>query len=100
SDLGIVRLTPDGKLHIHTGIGTLGNYSHTGTARVAAEVLKCSWDNCVVERGDTQRHLPWNIGQFGSNTSFTMARTNFVAAQDALEKILEIAAMDLGGAPA
>jgi CO/xanthine dehydrogenase Mo-binding subunit len=44
--------------------------------------------------------LPWNIGQFGSNTSFTMARTNYVAAMDALAKLQEIAAMDLGGAPA
>ncbi|MBN1237902.1 MAG: xanthine dehydrogenase family protein, partial [Gammaproteobacteria bacterium] len=94
---GIVRLLPDGKLHVHTGVGNLGTYSHTGTARIAAEVLKCGWENCVVERGDTRRHLPWNIGQFGSNTSFTMARTNYVAAMDALAKIKEIAAMDLGG---
>ncbi|HAC86952.1 MAG TPA: xanthine dehydrogenase family protein molybdopterin-binding subunit, partial [Gammaproteobacteria bacterium] len=38
---GLVRLTPDGKLHIHTGVGNLGTYSHTGTSRVAAEILKC-----------------------------------------------------------
>ena len=97
---GLVRLTPDGKLHIHTGVGNLGTYSHTATSRVAAEVLKCNWDNCIVERGDSRRHLPWNLGQFGSNTSFTMTRTNYVAAVDALEKLLEIAAIDLGGAPA
>ncbi|MFS8607175.1 MAG: xanthine dehydrogenase family protein molybdopterin-binding subunit [Gammaproteobacteria bacterium] len=96
---GIVRITPEGKLHIHTGVGNLGTYSHTGTARIAAEVLKMSWENCVVERGDTRKHLPWNIGQFGSNTSFTMARTNYVAAMDALAKLKEIAAMDLGGSP-
>jgi xanthine dehydrogenase molybdenum-binding subunit len=96
---GIVRITTDGKLHIHTGIGNLGTYSHSGTARIAAEVLKMDWESCVVERGDNRLHLPWNIGQFGSNTSFTMARTNFVAAQDALSKLKEIAAMDLGGAP-
>jgi len=96
---GLVRLTPDGKLHIHTGVGNLGTYSHTGTSRVAAEILKCNWDNCVIERGDSRRHLPWNLGQFGSNTSFTMTRTNYVAAIDALEKLLEIAAIDLGGSP-
>jgi xanthine dehydrogenase molybdenum-binding subunit len=43
--------------------------------------------------------LPWNIGQFGSNTSFTMARTSYVAAMDAVMKLKEIAAMDLGGKP-
>ena len=96
---GLVRITADGMLHIHTGVGNLGTYSHTGTSRIAAEVLKYGWENCIVERGDTQKHLPWNIGQFGSNTSFTMARTNYAAAMDALAKLKEIAAMDLGGAP-
>ncbi|HEX6997630.1 MAG TPA: xanthine dehydrogenase family protein [Gammaproteobacteria bacterium] len=97
---GLVRITPDGKLHIHTGVGNLGTYSHSGTARVAAEVLRYDWDNCIVERGRSDRHLPWNLGQFGSNTSYTMTRTNWVAAQDALAKLKEIAALDLGGAPA
>jgi CO/xanthine dehydrogenase Mo-binding subunit len=96
---GIVRITPDGKVHLHSGVGNLGTYSHTGTSRVAAEVLKANWDDCVVERGDTRKNLPWNIGQFGSNTSFTMARTNYVAAMDAVAKLKEIAAKDLGGAP-
>ena len=97
---GLVRITPDGKLHVHTGVGNLGTYSYTATSRVAAEVLKCNWDNCVIQRGDSRKHLPWNFGQFGSNTSFTMTRTNYVAAMDALEKLLEIAAIDLGGSPA
>jgi len=96
---GLVRITPDGILHIHTGVGNLGTFSHSGTARIAAEALKYDWEKCVVERGDTRKHLPWNIGQFGSNTSFTMARTNYVAAMDALTKIKEIAAKDLGGKP-
>ena len=96
---GLVRITPDGKIHIHTGVGNLGTYSHTVTSRVAAEVLKTSWDNCIVVRGDSRKHLPWNLGQFGSNTSFTMTRTNYAAATDAVAKLKEIAAMDLGGAP-
>lgn len=94
---GLVRITPDGILHIHTGVGNLGTFSHTGTSRVAAEVLKCAWEKCVVVRGDSRKHLPWNLGQFGSNTSFTMTRTNYAAAMDALTKLKEIAALDLGG---
>jgi CO/xanthine dehydrogenase Mo-binding subunit len=96
---GLCRITPDGMLHIHTGVGNLGTFSHTGTSRIAAEVLKYDWERCNVVRGDTRKNLPWNIGQFGSNTSFTMARTNYVAAMDALQKIKEIAAKDLGGKP-
>lgn len=96
---GLVRITPDGKLHIHTGVGNLGTYSYAGTARVAAEVLNYQWDNCVIEYGDTRRHLPWNLGQYGSLTTYTESRTNFVAATDAKTKLLEIAVMNMGGIP-
>ena len=96
---GLVRLTPEGKLHIHTGVGNLGTYSFAGTSRVAAEVLQCDWEHCVIERGDSRKGLPWNLGQFGSNTSFTMSRTNYAAAMDAVAKLKEIAARDLGGSP-
>ena len=51
---GLVRITPDGKIHIHTGVGNLGTYSHTATSRVAAEMLKANWDNCIVVRGDSK----------------------------------------------
>jgi len=94
---GLVRITPDGILHIHSGVGNLGTYSYAGTSRVVAEVLKCSWDHCVIERGDSSLHLPWNIGQFGSNTSFTMTRSNHAAAMDLKNKLLEIAASVYGG---
>ena len=97
---GLVRIAPDGRLHIHTGIGNLGTFSYASTARVAAEVLDMDWDHCEIHRGDSSKGLPWNLGQFGSNTSFTMTRTNFVAATDALLKLKEIAAADLGGSPA
>ncbi len=94
---GLVRILPDGKVHIHSGVGNLGTYSWAGTSRIVAEVLECEWDDCVIERGDTNRHLPWNLGQFGSNTSFTMMRSNYAAATDVKEKLLELAAIELGG---
>jgi CO/xanthine dehydrogenase Mo-binding subunit len=96
---GLVRITTDGKLHIHSGAGNLGTYSYAATARVAAEVLGYEWKDCVIERGDSRRGLPFVIGQFGSNTSYTCTRTNWVAAMDAKAKLQEIAAMDLGGKP-
>ena len=94
---GLVRILPDGKLYIHTGVGNLGTYSYASTSRVAADVLGYKWENCEVVRGDSSKHLPWNNGQYGSNTSFTMTRTNYVAAMDALKKLKELAAMSLGG---
>jgi xanthine dehydrogenase molybdenum-binding subunit len=94
---GLIRIMPDGKLHVHTGVGNLGTFSYAATARVAAEVLDYDWNNVVIVRGRTDRHLPWMIGQFGSNTSYTASRGNYVAAVDAKEKLLEIAAQALGG---
>ena len=94
---GLVRITPDGKLHIHSGVGNLGTYSYAGTSRIAAEALSYDWENCIIERGDTRKHLPWNFGQFGSNTSFTMGRSYHAAAMDAKQKLLEIAAAEFGG---
>ena len=70
---------------------------YAATSRVAAEVLKVAWDNCVIERGDTRLGLPWSSPQSGSNTSFTMSRATHAGAMDALAKLKEIAAMTLGG---
>jgi xanthine dehydrogenase molybdenum-binding subunit len=94
---GIVRLTPDGKLHIHCGVGNLGTFSYAATSRVAAEVLKMSWDNCIIERGDSRVGLPFSSAQSGSNTSFTMSRATYAGAMDALAKLKDIAAATLGG---
>jgi len=94
---GLVRITPDGILHIHSGVGNLGTYSYAATSRIAAEALNYDWENCVIERGDTRKHLAWNFMQVGSNTSFTMGRSYHAAAIDAKNKLLEIAAATLGG---
>ena len=96
---GLLRIAPDGKLHIHTGAGNLGTYSYASTSRVAAEVLGYDWDNVEIVRGDSNRNLPWTLGQFGSNTSFTESRANYASGMDAVQKLKEIAARDLGGSP-
>jgi len=96
---GLIVLSPDGKLHLHSGVGNLGTYSYVTTTRAAAEVLKCDWKNCLVHHGISTKHLPSASSQNGSNTSYTMTRANYVAAMDALIKLKQIAAMDLGGSP-
>ncbi len=96
---GLLRIAPDGKLYVHTGAGNLGTYSYASTSRVAAEVLGYEWENVEIVRGDSSRNLPWTLGQFGSNTSYTESRANYASAMDALQKLKEIAARDLGGSP-
>ena len=97
---GLVRITPDGRIHLHSGVGNLGTYSYASTTRSAAEVLKCDWEHCVIHHGRTDSHLPWSSYQAGSNTTFTHMRANYVAAMDAVTKMKEIAAATLGGNPA
>ena len=94
---GLLRITPDGKLHVHTGVGNLGTYSYAATSRVAAEMLGYDWANVVIQRGDSRRGLPWNSVQAGSQTTFAESRTNIAAARDLRDKLLAIAAGDLGG---
>ncbi len=97
---GLVRIAPDGRLFIHSGVGNLGTYSYAGTCRAAAEALQVPWERCEIVNGRSDKHLPHSSGQGGSNTIFTHTRTNWVAAQDAITKLKEIAANDLGGAAA
>jgi xanthine dehydrogenase molybdenum-binding subunit len=96
---GLVLIKPDGKLYVHTGCGNLGTHSVMDTARVAAEVLKMPWEQCVVVWGDTSKHLPWSSSQAGSQTTHAHSRANYAAALDAKRKLQEIAARDLGGSP-
>ncbi|MEC7187215.1 MAG: xanthine dehydrogenase family protein molybdopterin-binding subunit [Pseudomonadota bacterium] len=94
---GLLRIGTDGRLYIHSGVGNLGTYSYAATCRAAAEALQIPWERCEIVRGRSDRYLPHSSGQGGSNTIFTHTRTNWVAAQDAIAKMKEIAAMDLGG---
>lgn len=94
---GLLRIGTDGRLYLHTGVGNLGTYSYSSVVRAAAEVLKVDWENCEIVRGNSDLHLPYSTYQAGSNTMFTETRTNYVAAMDAIRKLKEIAATDLGG---
>lgn len=94
---GLLRMDTDGMLHIHSGVGNLGTYSYAATCRAAAEVMQIPWERCQIHRGRSDRHLPHSSGQGGSNTVFTHSRANWVAGQDMIAKMKEIAAMDLGG---
>jgi xanthine dehydrogenase molybdenum-binding subunit len=96
---GLMTIRPDGKLYVQSGIGNLGTHSVIDTARVAAEVLDMPWDRVEVIWGDTSRNLPWTCTSDGSQTMHAMSRSNHAGAMDARQKLLEIAARDLGGRP-
>jgi xanthine dehydrogenase molybdenum-binding subunit len=95
----VMTIRPDGKLYVQSGAGNLGTHSVIDTARVAAEVLDVPWDRVEVIWGDTSKHLPWTCTSDGSQTVHAMSRANHAGAMDVRQKLLEIAATDLGGRP-
>jgi len=94
---GIVRLLPDGRLAVHSGVGNLGTYSYAATARAAAETLQIPWDRVEIFHGRTDNNIPIASPQDGSNSIFTHTRANHGAVLDLIDKMKDIAAMDLGG---
>jgi xanthine dehydrogenase molybdenum-binding subunit len=95
----VMTIRPDGKLYLQSGVGNLGTHSVIDTARVAAEVLDMPWDRVEVIWGDTSKNLPWTCTSDGSQTMHAMSRSNHAGAMDARQKLMEIAARDLGGRP-
>ncbi len=96
---GLLVVRPDGKLHVHQGIGNLGTHSIADTARAAADVLDLEWDQVVVVWGDTSKHLPFSTVQAGSQTTHAHSRANHAAATSLVGLLQELAALELGGAP-
>jgi CO/xanthine dehydrogenase Mo-binding subunit len=95
---GLVRITPDGKLHIHTGVGNLGTYSLC--VNITSCCLRCWVIIGTIALSSAVEQI--NISHLTSDSSvqtppFTMSRTNFAAASDAKLKLLEIAASKFGG---
>ena len=96
---GLLTLEPDGRLHIRSGCGHLGNNSVFDTTRAAAEALRMPWEKVEIVQGDSSKHLPWACSQGGSQTAHAMTRANWAAGLDAKRKLQRIAASDLGGRP-
>jgi xanthine dehydrogenase molybdenum-binding subunit len=96
---GLLTIRPDGRLYIQQGVGNLGTGSVMDTARVAAEMLQMPWEKTEVIWGDTSKNLPWSSPQAGSQTAHAHSRANHAAGMDAVRKLQEIAAKDLGGKP-
>ena len=96
---GLFVIKPDGRMYIQTGIGNLGTESFSDCQRVAAEMMGMPWEKCELAWGDTSKHLPWSCVSGGSQTTHAMTRAAHAAATDAIKKLQQIAAKDLGGRP-
>jgi CO/xanthine dehydrogenase Mo-binding subunit len=96
---GLFVIKPDGRMYIQTGIGNLGTESWSDCQRVSAEMMGVPWEKVDITWGDTSRNLPWSCVSGGSQTTHAMTRAAHATASDAIKKLLQIAANDLGGRP-
>ena len=96
---GLFVIKPDGRMYIQTGIGNLGTESFSDCQRVAAQMMGMPWEKCEITWGDTSRNLPWSCVSGGSQTTHAMTRAAHATATDAITKLQQIAARDLGGRP-
>ena len=96
---GLFVIKPDGRMRVHTGIGNLGTESFSDCQRVAAEMVGMPWEKVEIAWGDTSKNLPWSCNSGGSQTTHAMTRAAHAAATDAIKKLQQIAAKDLGGRP-
>jgi len=96
---GLFVIKPDGRMNIYTGIGNLGTESFSDCQRVAAEMVGMPWEKVEIIWGDTSKNLPWSCNSGGSQTIHAMTRAAHAAATDAITKLQQIAAKDMGGRP-
>src|SRR5262249_58074315 len=86
-------------MYVETGSGNLGTESYSDGQRVAAEMMGVPWEKVEITFGDTSKNLPWSCVSGGSQTTHAMTRAAHAAASDAIKKLQEIAAKDMGGRP-
>src|SRR5713226_3065177 len=96
---GLFVIKPDGRMYIQTGIGNLGTESWSDCQRVSAEMMGMPWEKVEIAWGDTSKNLPWSCVSGGSQTTHAMTRAAHAAASDAIKKLQQIAAKDIGGRP-
>lgn len=96
---GLILLTPQGRVQIHSGIGNLGTEALIDVHRAAAEVLDVPWEAVDIVWGDTSKHLPYSCASGGSQTVHAMTRAGHAVGLECVQRLKEVAAKSLGGSP-
>jgi CO/xanthine dehydrogenase Mo-binding subunit len=94
---GLIVITPEGRVRIHTGIGNLGTESLIDVHRAAAEVLDAPWEAVDIVWGDTAKNLPFTCHSGGSQTIHAMTRAAHAVGLECRQRLQEVAAKSLGG---
>lgn len=90
----IVKMNEDGTVALFTGTAGLGTGAHTALAQIVAEELGVRFEDVSVVHGDTDV-VPWDIGAFGSRTTYVGGRVAQMAAAEVKKRLLDYAASQL-----
>jgi carbon-monoxide dehydrogenase large subunit/6-hydroxypseudooxynicotine dehydrogenase subunit gamma len=93
-----VELGSKGEVTVYTGVESLGQGIETALAQICAEVLGVPEADISVIHGDTQL-IPYGVGAFASRGAVLGGNAVHIAATNARDRILAIAAELLEAAP-
>ncbi len=87
----MVRVEPDGKVVVATGVAPQGQSHETTLAQVCADRLGVSLDDVTVVTGDTEA-IGLGVGTFASRSAVVAGNAVSLAATEVKEKALDVAA--------
>ncbi|MBU1965609.1 MAG: xanthine dehydrogenase family protein molybdopterin-binding subunit, partial [Proteobacteria bacterium] len=95
----IIKMDDRGKVDVLTGATEIGQGSETVIAQIVAEALGVNIDDINVINNDTDV-CPWDVGAHASRSTFVAGNSALGAAQKIREKMLAVAAQNMGEDPA
>jgi CO/xanthine dehydrogenase Mo-binding subunit len=95
TSVAILNIFGDGSCVLHCGTVDMGQGSDTAMAQVAAEALGITTEEIRVLHPDTDM-TPYDMATLGSRSTFHMGNAVRLAAYDARDQLIRLAAQELG----
>ncbi len=97
-DATSIRVSPEGRVTVLTGVTSPGSGNETGIAQIVADELGVDINEVRVIQGDTQA-CPYGLGNYSSRSIMMGGGAAVLAARDIREKVLAVAGKMLEVAP-
>jgi len=91
-EVATVKISPDGKVTVLTGVSPHGQGEETTFAQIAADLFGVPLEDVVVLHGDTGQ-IGYGIGTFGSRATAVGGAALYFAAEDLKKKIKKFGEM-------
>ncbi|MCE2530429.1 MAG: xanthine dehydrogenase family protein molybdopterin-binding subunit [Acidimicrobiia bacterium] len=93
----LIRVDPQGKAVVYSGLSPQGQGSDTVVAQIAADQMQIPFDHITVTHGDTET-IPFGGGTHGSRGAVVGGHAALLAAERVVEKARQVAAAMLEAA--